>query len=52
MNVRRWLAMVFVILTLADCAQPAAGPGQGPLGSPSQYNNENVHDRGLGGSGM
>jgi len=38
MSLHRWLATVFVILGLAGCSQPVAGPGQGPLVSPSPHN--------------
>ena len=48
---RRLLGAVFLILPLFGCTQPATGPGQRPLASPSPYNHENIHNRG-GGGGM
>jgi hypothetical protein len=51
-NLHRRLVALFVVLALAGCTQPAAGPDQRPLDPSSPHNIENVHDRGLGGGGI
>jgi hypothetical protein len=52
MNLRRWPAPVFLILTLVGCVQRPQSQGQAPYAPYSPDSIENVHDRGGdGGSG-
>jgi hypothetical protein len=48
MNLRKWLAALFVILALVGCTQVATGPEQAPY---APYSPENMHDRGGDGGG-
>jgi hypothetical protein len=52
MNLHRWLATVFLILTLVGCVRGPQNQGQAPYAPYSPDSNGNAHDRGGdGGSG-
>jgi Spy/CpxP family protein refolding chaperone len=51
MNCRRRLAALFVVLTLAGCAQGTTGQAQAQYAPYSPENNGNMHDSGGGGGG-
>ena len=52
MNLHRWLAAVFLMLTLVGCVQGPQSQGEAPYAPYSLDSNGNVHDRGGdGGSG-
>ena len=44
MNLRRWLALLFVLLAVAGCAQEAAEYGQPPY-APYPYDDDGRMDR-------